>query len=241
MSRRLIFVPILISLFSCGERKPTINPKGVIDTVSVVDDRLSDTTKVLVASFPIKFDSTDVLLTTVGLIDLFQRGYNKSLYSSYDDSNVSSGYYSDDRLSGDFINIVFRDKSGNERRLTDKKMSIGSAQFLRNIYKTTKIGYILYSITDRDSNGDKELTGADLEALYISKLDGTEFKKLTKELHEFYDWSQIKGENKIYFRTLEDRNGDGELTNKDKFHYYYINFENDAYVVTEYNPLKIFE
>ena len=40
---------------------------------------------------------------------------------------------------------------------------------------------------------------------------------------------------------LEDKNKDGELNNKDKFHYYFIDFSADKYSVTEYNPVKIFE
>ncbi len=103
------------------------------------------------------------------------------------------------------------------------------------------MSYLLYSISDRDSNGDERLDHADLEALYISKIDGSDFKKLSKELHEFYDWRLIIGENRIYFRTLEDKNKDGQLTNQDKFHYYYITFSADKYAVTEYNPIKIFD
>lgn len=60
-------------------------------------------------------------------------------------------------------------------------------------------------------------------------------------LHELYDWNTIKGESKIYFRTLEDKNKDGELNNNDKFHYYFIDFSTTPYSVTEYNPLKVFE
>ncbi len=135
----------------------------------------------------------------------------------------------------------FQDKSGNEKKLTDKKIKIRSVHFLRDLFKKTKTGYLLYSISDRDSNGDKELNHSDLEALYISKIDGSDFKKLTKELHEFYDWSLIKGENRIYFLTLEDKNKDGALNNKDKFHYYFIDFSGDKYSVTEYNPVKLFE
>jgi hypothetical protein len=40
---------------------------------------------------------------------------------------------------------------------------------------------------------------------YISRLIGTGFKKISKELHEFYDYNLIKGENRVYFRTLEDQ------------------------------------
>jgi len=36
-------------------------------------------------------------------------------------------------------------------------------------------------------------------------------------------------------------NKDGELNNKDKFYYYFIDFSGDKYSVTEYNPVKIFE
>ncbi len=237
----LIVIVTAIFLCSCGQEKPRIN-HDVADTTSVVDDRIKDTTKILVSELPVKFDSTDVLLFAIGLVDLKKRGgYSKIVSGSYGSSEIASAYFNRDNLVGNFINIVFQDKSGNETKLTDKKLMIRSVHFLRDIFKRTKTGYVLYSISDRDSNGDKKLNHSDLEALYISKIDGSGFKKLTKELHEFYDWSLIKGENRIYFRTLEDQNKDGELNNKDKFHYYFIEFSGDKYSLTEYNPVKIFE
>ena len=230
-----------ILFYSCGQERPKINHEA-LDTTSVVDDRIKDTTKILVSDLPVKFDSTDVLLFAIGLVDLQDRGgYSKFGSDSYSSADIASSYFNSDNLIGNFINIVFQNKDGQEKKLTDKKIKIRSVNFLRDIFKKTKNGYLLYSITDRDSNGDKELDHSDLEALYISRIDGSEFKKLTKELHEFYDWSFIKGENRIYFRTLEDMNKDGELNNKDKFHYYFIDFSADKYSVAEYNPVKIFE
>jgi hypothetical protein len=242
MTRLLIVIVTAILFCSCGQEKSKINHEAV-DTTSVVDDRIKDTTKILVSELPIKFDSTEMLLFAIGLVELQERGgYSKIVRgSSYGDSDIATSYHNSDNLNGDFINIVFQDKSGNERKLTDKKIKIRSVHFLRDIFKKTKLSYLLYSISDRDSNGDKELNYGDLEALYISKIDGSDFKKLTKELHEFYDWTFIEGENKIYFRTLEDKNKDGELNNKDKFHYYYIDFSADKYSMTECNPVKIFE
>jgi hypothetical protein len=214
----------------------------MVDTTSVADDRLRDTTKILVSELPIQFDSTEVLLFAIGLVDLQERGrYSKITSGSYSDADIASSYFNSDNLIGNFINIVFQDKDGKERKLTDKKLKIRNLNFLREIFKKTKTGYLLYSVSDRDSNGDNELNHSDLEALYISKIDGSDFKKLTKELHQFYDWSLIKANNSIHFRTLEDKNKDGELNNKDKFHYYVIEFSGDKYSVTEYNPVKIFE
>jgi hypothetical protein len=241
MTRLLIVIVTSFLFCSCGQDKPKINHEAV-DTTSVVDNRIKDTTKILVSELPIKFDSTDVLLFAIGLVDLQERGgYSKIGSDSYSSSDIASTYFNRDKLIGNFFNIVFQDQSGNEKKLTDKKIKIRNVYFLRDIFKKTKKGYLLYSISDRDSNGDENLNHSDLEALYISKIDGSDFKKLTKELHEFYDWTIIKGENRIYFRTLEDKNKDGELKNNDKFHYYFIDFSGDKYSVTEYNPVKIFQ
>ena len=241
MRQLVISVVIIISFASCGQQ-PTIDYDEKLDTTSVVDDRLKDTTKILVSELPIRFDSTDILIFAIGLVDLQERGgYDKIGSGSYSSSEDSSSYFSQDYLSGNFINLVFQDKEGKERKLTDKKVVIRNANFLRGIFKKTKSGYLLYSVNDRDSNGDKELSHSDLEALYISRIDGTDFKKISKELHEFYDYNLIKGEKRLYFRTLEDKNKDGELNNKDQFHYYYIDFSAHGYVVTEYDPVKIFE
>lgn len=242
--KTILLVTVLLTatiFFSCGPGEPKIDYREGVDTTSVFDDKIRDTTKILVSELPVKFDSTDILLYAIGLVDLQERGGYSKIGSGYSDSEIASSYFNNDNLIGNFVNIVFQDETGNEIKLTDKKLKIRSINFLRDIYKRTKTGYLLYSIYDRDSNGDRKLDFSDLEALYISKIDGTGFKKITKELHEFYDWSLLKNENKIYFRTLEDKNKDGELNNKDKFHYYFIDFSSDGYSVNEFNPLEIFK
>ncbi|AHM59296.1 hypothetical protein D770_05145 [Flammeovirgaceae bacterium 311] len=242
MIRLLIGLLPAFLMASCGQDKPQIDYSRAIDTTSVADNRITDSTKVLVAELPIKFDSTDVLLFAIGLVDLQERGgYSKLGSGSYSDVDIASSYFNRDHLTGNFINIVFQDTQGKERKLTDKKIRIRNVNFLRDVFKRTKAGYLLYTISDRDSDRDGVLSHSDLEALYISRIDGSGFKKVTKELHEFYDWSLIKGEDKVYFRTLVDSNRDGELTNKDKFHYYLIEFSGDSYSLTEYNPTKTFE
>ncbi len=242
MKNIFLFALIGNLLVCCGEIKPKIDYKDEIDTTSIEDDRMADTTKILVSELPIKFDSTDVLLFAIGLVDLQERGgYSKVGSGSSGSSEITSGYFERDYLMGNFINMVFKDNSGRDKKLTDKKIRIQSVSFLRDILKKTKRAYLLYSVYDRDTNGDKELNQFDLEALYLSGIDGASFTKITKELHEFYDSRLIKEENKIYFRTLEDINKDGRLDNNDKFHYYYIDFNAETYKVAEYNPLTVFE
>jgi hypothetical protein len=242
MTRLIIPIILVGLLFSCGQDRPKINYNQEIDTTSVIEDRVLDTTKVLVSELPIRFDSTDILIFGIELIDIRERERMSKIGSgSYSNSDFSSSYFNGDYLNGHFINLVFQDKTGTEIKLTNKKIAIRSVSFLRQTFRKHKVGYLLYSVSDRDTNGDKNLDNSDLESLYISKLDGTEFKKITKELHEFYDSNQIKGETRFYFRTLEDENKDGELNNRDKFHYYYLDFTSDNYQLAEYNPLKIFE
>ena len=240
-----LFAPIvlIVLMLSC-EKKPKIDHTIQIDTTSVVDDRISDTTKVLVANLPARFDSTDVLIFTVGLVSLEpeRRALIKGDYgSSSSGSNISYAYFSQDNINGNFINLIFKDKNGDERKLTDKKVIIDDVQFLRHLFKKTGKAYLLYQIYDRDSNGDKELNYNDLKALYIGNLDGTSFTKLSRELHDLHDYNFIKEENRVYFRTLEDRDNDGELTSKDKFHYYFISFVGGTLQVVEYNPLSVFD
>lgn len=238
-----IFIVILVTtLFACG-REPKINQEIEIDTTSVADDRLSDTTKTLVASLPMKFDSTDVTLFAVSLVELpSRRGYIKDEYgSSYSRSSGVSIYASENYIDGSFVNLIFKDKSGLERKLTEIKATFDQAKFLRDVFRETGSGYILYYVYDRDTNGDTEYDYQDLRALYISKLDGTGFTKLSEELHDFHDDVFIKDDMKYYFRTLEDRNKDGQLNSKDIFHHYVVNFDKDGYTLDEYDPLKIFK
>jgi hypothetical protein len=241
MIRLVIVVTATVLFLSCRQQETQINHQQSIDTTAVLDDRIGDSTKVLVAQLPIQFDSTNVLLHAISVVNLKSSdgSFGRISKDAYGSSDFSTGYYTNNDLTGDFINIVFQDKEGHERALTDKKMSIKRVTFLQDIFKRTQRSYLLYVVADRDTNGDKAFDHLDLEALYISNLDGTAFTKLTKELHELYDWSLIARERKLYFSTLEDKNKDGRLTNEDTFHYYVIDFTNDPYTLAEYNPLKV--
>jgi hypothetical protein len=242
MKEVIAIIFLLLTLGSCTENKGKINYDLQVDTVATFNNIIQDTTKILVSELPVRFDSTNILIYAVGLVDLQERGgYSKFGSGTYSSSSISSSYFSEDKLIGNYINLIFEKPNGIRKTLTDNKMRIISANFLRGVYNRTKQGYILYTIYDRDTNSDGELNRNDLEALYISNIDGTQLTKLSKELHEFYDYRTLKGSNVLYFRTLEDINKDGKLNNKDLFHYYKIQLTTTEFKIEEYNPLDAFE
>lgn len=233
----VFYIAAAVLCISCG--RPKIDHKAIADTASVAGAALADSAGVLVAGLPVKFDSTDVLLFTVGKVEVSSRGHYGILKSDQL-SPQTPGYGTGDDLWGNFVNIVFEEKD-TARKLTDRRVRIREIQFLRTIFQETGAGYILYIVYDQDTNGDRQLDEADLRTLYISKVDGTGFRKLVHDLHEYYDHAVVKHESKLYFRTLEDANKDGELSKDDRFHYYRVDFSGDGYSLTEYDPLKVFK
>jgi len=209
--------------------------KRTVDTLVVAAEK-PDSLHVLIADLPVQFDSTDVLLYKVGMKAVARR---TAAYGRGFEGSESYSFFEKDHVGGSFVNVVFEDKSGVLRELTDLKIEITSMDFLRDIFSITKRGYILYTIIDHDTNGDgKFWSGDDIVSLYISDVDGTGFRKLTKSTHEYYDHVVVKSRRALYFRTREDVDKDGKLTNSDMFHYYKVDFADQDYKLIEYDPLK---
>ena len=68
------------------------------------------------------------------------------------------------------------------------------------------------------TNQDGKLDYNDINTLFISKINGTDFRKLTETNKELIDWKLIESKNRLYFRTIEDTNKDGEFDKKDIAH-----------------------
>jgi hypothetical protein len=88
-----------------------------------------------------------------------------------------------------------------------------------------------------DSNKDGKLDSNDIKDLYISTIDGSNFKKLSVEFQEFIDWNVIDSQNRLYFRTIEDINKNGAFDKDDKVHYQYVDLLDKELKVVEYNPI----
>jgi len=242
MKRPILCFLITFLLLSCGQDNRKIDNNKRTDTASAKDDKAGDPTKHLVSELPVKFGGTDVRIFAIRNADPKERdGYSGMGSGSYGNPESASSHFGSDILAGNFINLLFQDKNGKERKLTDKGIRISRVTFLREIFNKTKTGYLLYSVVDNESKADKKSDQSDLEALYISNIDGSGFRKLTNESHDLYDWNILKGENRIYYRTLEDSNKDGKLDGEDNFHYYFADFAGGKYFITEHSPVKIFE
>lgn len=243
----VIILGILLILSSCESRQPKIdyNDKNQKDSLSM-SSVANDTSKVLVAELPISFDSTDYLMHPIGFIRLDDRENRGILKSgSYSSSGYSGNDFSvesnrNDYFSGTITNLVFEDlRTRNQHLLTENMICITNVEYLRDLSKKIKRQYLLYSVVDKDLNHDGELDYKDIGSLYISKINGADFKKITNNYQEYVNGELILKDLKYFFRTIEDSNKDGEFNKKDKYHYFYIDFANESYKVVEYYPLKL--
>lgn len=238
---------ITLLFMSCNDKgpQPKVNYEQDADTTAVI---LQDTTKTQIADLPVSFDSTEVLMQISGLVnieDLKKDGISRySLSSMKKDSRYSDDEFyttspTNDILRGWFTNIYFDDIIINKQQLLTKEtLFVQSIHYLRKVAKKNGQHYLLYSVYDKDSNRDGKITTEDLKSLYISKLNGDGFRRITESNHEYIRGSFNSTAYRYYFITLEDVNRDGFFNKGDKYHYYYIDLLNNDYQVIEYNPIN---
>ena len=121
--------------------------------------------------------------------------------------------------------------------MTEKIIKINSITFLRKLFDNTKKQVLVYEVIDKDTNQDGKIDFNDINTLYISKINGNDFKKMTDTNRELIDWKFIESKNRLYFRTIEDTNKDGEFDKNDIVHYKYVDLNADNLKVTEYKPI----
>lgn len=243
----LAVVVLLASLFSCtgNQDAPRIDySAGNTDSLTI-ESVISDTTKAIIATLPLYFDSTNVLIQPSGLIsikdiykaDIYDRIYESKMSSREREPEFYANNINGDILSGIMSNIYFDDLNTNTKHLlTNQLISIQRVVYLREIAKNTDRHYLLYSLYDKDTNRNRKLDQNDILSLYISELNGTNFRKITSENHQLLNTKLISFANRYYYTTIEDINKDGHFDKEDKYHYYYIDFSSEPYQVVPYNP-----
>lgn len=240
IKRLLVTTIILTSIYSCGNDS---QPKVVYDNNenNQANPPKTDTTSVEIADLPIRIDSTEYLIHPIGTYQIYKsrsKIISGSRYSG-DHVNFSISNSSDNKITGNLTNLRFQHIDSDKLiSLTDKTIKIWSTTFLTDVYQRIKVPYLLYRITDKDTNRDGKMDHQDLESLYLSKIDGSRFIKLTPEYHQFVKWHLIGSINRLYFKTVEDINKDGEFDRNDSIHYYYVNLTNDVLKTIEYYPLR---
>ncbi len=230
MKNILCLIPFIVLSISCKEHNKKINHKDSIEV-----ELKKDSSEIEIADLPINIDSTDYLIHPIGNIKEYTSRYSsKSSYASYNVSNQNS--YS---IGGEFSNIKFQHKDSSKLKpLFDKIVKIKSVHFLYEIKKNTGLEFLVYKVKDIDTNGDLKLNHLDINTLYISKMDGSSLKKLTKHLDQIIDWKTIPELNRLYLKSITDTNKNGDFDKEDKVNYSYVDLTDSELKLIEYHPIN---
>jgi len=245
MKKILLGLFVLFFIASCGKKETRINyaNQNKKDTLTI-DKMVKDTSKMLVADFPINFDSTAYLIHPVGFVNLKAAKETRAMSigssSDNDDTSFSAKTYRGDIFSGNISNLIFEDiNSGKQKLLTNKVLKIQDIEYLRPLAHKIHRQYLIYTVIDSDTNGDGVLDDSDIVSLYISYINGSGFKKVTVKNYKYLGSKLIIQNSRCYFKTVEDTNKDGLFSQADTYHYNYIDFSGKDYNFVEYFPLDL--
>ncbi len=223
-------------LFSC--KKEVETPKVIYENPSkVVIVPIDDISKIEVADLPIQMDGTNYLLFPIGQLSVSDKNYDSSSRGG-NQLNYKVSNYSEYQITGFLRNLKMQQIGKDSiRTLTDKDIVIHSITYLKSIADKTKQQILVYVIEDMDTNKDLTLDDNDIKCLYLSDISGNRFIKISVDFQELIDWNVVESLNRLYFRTIEDTDKNGEFDKKDKLHYHYIDLSNKNRKSNEYNPI----
>ncbi|MET0760289.1 MAG: hypothetical protein ABWZ56_07705 [Flavobacterium sp.] len=232
----LVGISVLL-LTSC--KQEAVKPKVTYDaTKGKVKSRL-DTTQIEVADLPIQMEGTNYLIHPVGDLSISE-GRTKSSYgsTSADRLSFTISNTSEFEITGYLRNLKFQEiGSDSIKKLTDKPVLIQTATYLKTVADKTKQQIMVYTMADRDTNKDGKLDTSDIKALYISEISGKKLMKLSPELQDLIDWNLVESKNRLYFRTIEDANKNGQFDKNDILYYHFVDLSNQGWIVMDYKPV----
>lgn len=234
--RVLLLTSLGLMLFSCKqEDTPKVKYENEVDSLRFEYQKI-DTTELKISDLPIHFKQMDYIMHPIGKIRVKTSGNKYSGTSSEISYSISS--YNEPEITGMLNNILFQKLDATEMLpLTDRKMLIQSITFLDQLALNSNKKYLLYNVYDIDTNKDEKYDTNDIKSLYISLQDGSNFQKLSLDMQEVLDWKVLEAKNRLYFRTIEDINKNGEFDSKDNLNYFYVDLLNDSLTVEKYLPL----
>ncbi|MGL5111311.1 MAG: hypothetical protein ACRC6O_01590 [Flavobacterium sp.] len=225
-------------LGSC--QKEAEKPKVIYDTTPktvVVPKR--DSSKVAIADLPIQMEGTEYLIHPVGDLRIYEKGL-KSKYgsSAVNDVSFTISNVSQNEITGFLQNLKFQKiNSDSIRPLTKEPILIETATYLKSVSDRIQKQIMVYTMVDADTNKDGKLDTNDINTLYLSLSSGKKFTKMSANLEELIDWELIESSNRLYFRTIEDTNKNGQFDQKDVVHYNYIDLNSNQWEVIRYAPI----
>ncbi len=229
----------LLFLTSC-KKEEVEKPKVTYDaSKAVAQSPKIDSTQIKIADLPIHMLGTDYLIHPVGDLNVYGKGSkNKYGSSSVNDVSFTISNSAEFEITGYLQNLKFQKvDSDSIKALTDQRILIQTATYLKAVSDKINKQIMVYTICDADTNKDGKLDTSDIKALYLSKINGDDLTKISAEFQELIDWELIESKNRLYFRTVEDTNKNGEFDSKDVVHYNYIDLSNKDWKVKMYNPI----
>ena len=237
---KIIFITLASLLFfNCKEEKET--PKVTYENTSKTEIKTVpvDSSQIAIADLPIQMEGTAYLIHPIGDFRVYE-GRAKSTYgtSNTDKVSFSVSNYNRFELTGFLQNLKFQHVDSTEiRLLTDKKVVISNVSYLNTIFEKSKKQLLVYTVVDMDTNRDKNLDSNDIKALYISTISGENFKKLSTDMQELIDWNLVESKNRLYFRTIEDTNQNGQFQKNDRINYHFVDLLSPDFKIENYNPI----
>ncbi|SDG80698.1 hypothetical protein SAMN04488062_102220 [Flavobacterium omnivorum] len=233
----IIGIAILL-LTSCKEEveKPKVTYDG---TNRAKELSKADSTQIQIADLPLQMEGTEYLLHPIADLSIRERGV-KSRYgsSSVNDLSFTISNYGEYEITGFLQNIKFQKvDSDSIKKLTERPVLIQTATYLKSVADKTKNQIMVYTMVDMDTNKDGKLDTSDIKALYLSDISGDRFTKMSSDFQELIDWKLIGSKNRLYFRTVEDTNKNGQFDKNDVVNYYYIDLSNREWKIIGYEPV----
>jgi hypothetical protein len=231
----LLSITVLL-LASCKQEKE--KPKVIYDATNKGISKV-DSTQVAISDLPIQMEGTDYLIHPVGDLRVYERG-TKARYgsSSVIDLSFTISNYGENEITGYLQNLKFqKTDSDSIRPLTNKPALIQTATYLKSVSDRAKKQIMVYTMFDTDTNRDGKLDSSDIKCLYLSDISGKRFTKVSEDFQELIDWNLIDSKSRLYFRTVEDTNKNGQFDKNDVVQYNYIDLSNNEWKVINYEPI----
>ncbi|MFA7445110.1 MAG: hypothetical protein WCY89_04125 [Flavobacteriaceae bacterium] len=235
-----IFLTGLLLSIGCAksEETPKVTYEEPQKEVKIPEVKI-DSSQIKISDLPVYMEGTKYLIHAIGDVRLY--GKSTSRYGSSKTNSVSYSLsnYNRFELTGYLNNLKFQHiDSVTTKTLTDKMVEIHTVTYLDEISKKISRGILVYTLVDSDTNRDRKIDANDIKTLYISEINGDNFTKLSADLEELIDWNTIEVQNRLYFRTIEDINKNGNFDKNDLVHYYYVDLKSPEWEVIKYNPFE---
>ncbi|HEX8562635.1 MAG TPA: hypothetical protein VF676_06625 [Flavobacterium sp.] len=221
-------------LLSC-KNEDAEKPKVIYQKPNAQSDA-PKTSDIEIADLPIQIPGTDILLHPIGNYRVEGR---RKASDGYEKGSFTISNFSELELTGYLQNIKFQTSDTDSIvALTDKPVLIQTATILRNAAEKSRQQVVVYTLADQDTNQDQRIDASDIRSLYLSTIEGKNFIKISADLQELIDWNLVEPKGRLYFRTIEDTNKNGEFDSNDVLHYQYVDLTTAQWKVENYNPVR---